>query len=168
MKRRHVLVRGLVCCAVTLPVIALAPVVVFIGEPLRRYYLRRPRQAGWRQGLASQVCANPVLIALTAPGRWIIDRFTSPGRGGSGFGRLGGLGRRGGTSPPPAGVREPRRPKPTAPAGAVALAEPRQYQVVRILKALPVALSGPVRRLGPRLASVLKVLASRWPPRRAG
>jgi hypothetical protein len=28
-------------------------------------------------------------------------------------------------SPPPAGVREPRRPKPTPPAAAVALEEPR-------------------------------------------
>lgn len=27
--------------------------------------------------------------------------------------------------PPPVGVREPRRPKPTLPAGGVALAEPR-------------------------------------------
>jgi hypothetical protein len=36
----------------------------------------------------------------------------------------GRLPRRGGRPPEDAGVREPRRPKPTLPAAAVALAEP--------------------------------------------
>jgi hypothetical protein len=36
-------------------------------------------------------------------------------------------------SPPPfAGVREPRRPKPTLPAGTIALAEPKDPAYVRI------------------------------------
>jgi hypothetical protein len=56
---------------------------------------------------------NPLMIALTAPARWINDR-------------LGRLGRwRWRPRPDLAGVREPRRPRPTLPAAAVALAEPR-------------------------------------------
>jgi hypothetical protein len=55
------------------------------------------RTVGWTSALA---------IALTAPLRWIRDHWR----------------------PRPladAGVREPRRPKPTLPAAAIALAEPR-------------------------------------------
>jgi hypothetical protein len=37
-----------------------------------------------------------------------------------------------GRRPPLAGVREPRRPRPTLPAGAVALAEPRTERRRRI------------------------------------
>lgn len=45
MRRGHVVVaRVLVSGAVTLAVIALAPVIVLVGEPLRRYYLRRLSQ----------------------------------------------------------------------------------------------------------------------------
>jgi len=40
-RRRVVAARVLVFCAVTLVVIALAPVILLVGEPLRRYYLRR-------------------------------------------------------------------------------------------------------------------------------
>jgi hypothetical protein len=188
--------RVLVFSGVTLAVIAVAPVIVLIGEPLRRHYLRRlsqppartrsgallsrfgprrgvlrrtarrrrpvadraraglgggrsPRRsrADWRRhSLARVIIANPVLIALTAPERWVIDQvsgLSSRGSGGSRFGR------RGGNWPPPAGVREPRRPKPNAPAGAIALAEPRQqHRLIPILKALPPALSEPARRVG--------------------
>jgi hypothetical protein len=49
-----------------------------------------------------------VWIALTAPVRWARDRLRRPRQ-----------------LPPEAGVREPRRPRPTLPAAAVALAEPR-------------------------------------------
>src|SRR5262249_12414972 len=157
----------LVFCGVTLAVIALAPVIVLAGEPLRRYYLRRlnrpplrmrsgvvqsrygPQRgvlrrmtwrghpvagyalsalgygrlrrrsiAGWRgRWLGRVIIANPVLIVLTAPGRWTIDRVGGLRSGGSGRG-FGRFGRRGGDWPPPAGVREPRRPKPSAPGGA--------------------------------------------------
>lgn len=57
---------------------------------------------------------NPVWIALTAPSRWLFDRLRPRvgGRGGNGNG------------PPGAGVREPRRPLPDLPAGAMALPEP--------------------------------------------
>jgi hypothetical protein len=44
--------------------------------------------------------------------------------------RLTHLGRR----PPLAGVREPRRPRPTLPAAAVALAEPRTRRRVRLTR----------------------------------
>jgi hypothetical protein len=57
--------------------------------------------------------ANPVWIALTAPARWVLDHLRPRvGRNGNGNG------------PPGAGVREPRRPLPDLPAGAVALDEP--------------------------------------------
>jgi hypothetical protein len=163
--------RFLAVCAVTLAVIAAAPVVVIAGEPLRRYYLRRPgdgwlphrSSAGWRgRSLVGVILANPVLIALTAPERWAIDQFGGLRSGGRGFGRSG---RRGGNWPPPAGVREPRGPKPNAPAGALALAEPRQQlRVIPILKALPPALSKPASRVGSflgRMAGVPRFLVSR-------
>ena len=44
------------------------------------------------------------------------------------FERLAHRGRR----PPPAGVREPRRPRPTLPSAAVALAQPRTARQRRI------------------------------------
>jgi len=191
-----------VFCGVTLAVIALAPVVVLAGEPLRRYYLRplnrtplrmrsgvvqsrygsqrevlrrmtrrgRPVTGhalagpgdGWRgRSLVLVIIANPVLIVLTAPGRWTIDRVGALRSGGSGRG-LGRFGRRGGDWPPPAGVREPRRPKPTAPASAVALAEPRQqHRVVPMIKASPSALSEPARRVGSFLGRMIGVLRLR-------
>ena len=208
---RIVAAKLLVFCGVTLAVIAVAPVIVLAGEPLRRYYLRRlnrpplrmrsgvvqsrygPQRgvlrrmtwrrhpvarlalaglgygrlrrrsfAGWRGGrLGRVIIANPVLIVLTAPGRWTIDRVGALRSGGSGRG-FGRFGRRGGNWPPPAGVREPRRPKPGAPAGAIALAEPRQqHRVVPIMKASPSPLSEPARRVGSFLGRMIGVLRLR-------
>jgi hypothetical protein len=66
--------------------------------------------------LAEPFLGNPLWIALTAPARWLIA-LARP---------LAGRGRRGnGNGPPLAGVREPRRPRPDRPAGAIALDEPR-------------------------------------------
>ena len=66
--------------------------------------------------LVAAFLANPFWIALTAPARWLIG-LVRP---------LAGRGRRGnGNGPPLAGVREPRRPRPDQPAGAMALPEPR-------------------------------------------
>jgi hypothetical protein len=142
----------LVLCGVTLALIAVAPVIVLVGEPLRRYCVRRRRLA--------VVVANPVLIALTAPERWAIDQVRELSSGGG----FGWFGRRGGNWPPPAGVREPRRPKPGAPAGAIALAEPRQeLRVIRILKAFPPALSKRLRRARSILAEITGAIR----PRRA-
>ena len=197
-------------------VIALAPVIVLVGEPLRRYYLRRlsrpplrlrstaalsgtglrravlgraarrgsavagmtyagQGEGAWsqqysvrwrRRSLARAIIANPVLIALTAPGRWAMDRVGGIDSGHRGWRGPGRFGRGRGNLPPPAVVREPRRPKPTAPAGAVALAEPRQQRrVVPILKALPPQLSEPARHVGSRLdrvAGVLRARVSHW------
>jgi hypothetical protein len=65
--------------------------------------------------LAAPFLANPLWIALTAPARWLTDHVRP----------LAGRGRRGnGNGPPTAGVREPRRPRPDQPAGAIALPEP--------------------------------------------
>jgi hypothetical protein len=66
--------------------------------------------------LAEPFLANPVWIALTAPARWLLDLI----RPRAGHGRRRGNG----NGPPPAGVREPRRPRPDQPAGAMALPEP--------------------------------------------
>jgi hypothetical protein len=65
---------------------------------------------------------NNVMIALTAPLRWINDRLMRwhphpPGPIARWW--------RGRHRPGLAGVREPRRPRPTLPSAAVALAEPR-------------------------------------------
>jgi hypothetical protein len=207
---RFAVARMLVSCAVTLAVVALAPVIVLVGEPVRRLCQRRLRQPprrvrsaglvsglgqrlgvtgrgrarrgdrarlqryrrGWPRTLGQVVITNPVLIALTAPGRFAIDRVGGLRRGGSGppgFGRFGWRGGRGGSWPPPAGVREPRQPRPAAPAGAIALAEPRQQRrAIPILKALPPALSEPVRRAGSRLrrlAGALRAWPGRWQSR---
>jgi hypothetical protein len=57
---------------------------------------------------------NAVLMLLMAVLRWL-SRYT-----------------RGRRSRPPVGVREPRRPKPTLPAAAIALEEPRAPVRVRL------------------------------------
>lgn len=135
---------------VSLAVVALSPAVLLAGELVNRHYLHgmraiparfRPRRSGaaaarryYRHtgpgrvsasdachgrrfgALAEPFLANPLWIAMTAPARWLIDRVRP----------LAGRGRRGnGNGPPPAGVREPRTPRPDQPAGAIALPEPR-------------------------------------------
>jgi len=143
-----------VFCAVTLGVIATAPVILLVGEPLRQYCLRQHR--------LTRVVSNPVLIAVTAPERWALDQVRGLRWGGRGFGR------RRGDWPPPAGVREPRRPKPGAPAGAIALAEPKlELRVIPTLKALPPALSKPVRRIGSVIRRMARIVRLRVIPRRA-
>lgn len=137
--------RLLASCVVTLFVLALAPAVLLAGELVNRHYLgnlsagrdrvpvRRGRRVVLRNvgpgrgacavavqdhKLARWILANPLWIALTAPGRWLLDRIRP--RAGSGR-------RRGGNGPPGAGVREPRRPLPDLPAGAMALPEPGPF-----------------------------------------
>jgi len=101
----------------TVLVIALAPAVLLAGELVNRHY-RAPRYSRRRRRVVHMVLSNPVWIALTAPGRWILDRLRP---------RAGGRRGRGGNGPPGAGVREPRRPLPDLPAGAMALPEPRSF-----------------------------------------
>jgi len=76
----------------------LSPVILIAGEPVNRYVMRRIRRAatpvaghGGRPPLvvaSSQLprpvfllflaTSNPLWIALTAPGRWVGDRFRRP------------------------------------------------------------------------------------------
>jgi hypothetical protein len=150
MKPRRITGRALASGAVTVLLIVLAPAVLLFGELVNRRYLRGlpvardrilVRRRGWpgRRGavvarragpgraayavatrnrkVARRVLANPVWIALTAPARWLLDRVRP---------RAGG--RRGrGNGPPGSGVREPRRPLPDLPAGAMALPEPGPF-----------------------------------------
>jgi hypothetical protein len=147
----------LLTVAVLLLTVALSPLIVVAGEPLRRrvlarpggYRVRRPGmsrrtavfssgpvaagQGSWRRPILwMMVVNNPLWIALTAPSRWLLDRA-------SGYRHRRGPGR-----PPDAGVREPRRPKPSLPGAAVALAEPRTRPVVARL--LGTAVRGPGQR----------------------
>ena len=156
MTRRVRARRALGTGAVTLLVIAMSPAVLLAGEAVNRHYLRgrparyprdrvavrvsrygpviqrrvrirRPRGearvAGYALGprkLAPAVAlllTNPVWIALTAPARWVLDHLRP---------RVGGRNGNGGNGGPGAGVREPRRPLPDPPAGAIALPEPYQ------------------------------------------
>jgi hypothetical protein len=110
-----------------------APAMLFVADPLQRIVRRQltRRQCarrgpfGWYEVGAGPlplwsalVLPNPVLIALGAPHRWLRDRITRtrvpspPWRPWP-------------DGPPPAGVREPRRPGPTPPADQIALPEPR-------------------------------------------
>ena len=125
--RRHP-VRALM---INLAVVALLPLWPFIAYPLQRAnpptgrgkvtrlesggcpagyggHLEGPRQFLW------VVTHHSVVIALSAPMRYLADRLHKPGgRGGP---------RR---NPPFAGDREPRRPKSGPPSDAIALPEPR-------------------------------------------
>ena len=81
--------------------IILSPVILVAGEPVNRYVMRRVRLSAaagptavtghgdWparavalqlpaRASLLLAVISNPLWIALTAPGRWVIDRFRRP------------------------------------------------------------------------------------------
>lgn len=117
MRLRHPLRRGRRFWAVSALVVVLAPAVLVAGEPVNRYYLSSLRRGDRRRGLRRALLGNPVWIALTAPGRWLLDHLRP--RTGSRRGR--------GNGPPGAGVREPRRPLPDLPAGAMALPEPRSF-----------------------------------------
>jgi hypothetical protein len=128
MKRRSRSVRLIIFCFVTLLIVALSPAVVLGGELVHRRHRLRPeprefRSTGamiryYRRGrVVREFVTNPLWIALTAPARWLTDRLRP----------LAGGRRRRGNGPPGAGVREPRRPLPDLPAGAMALPEPRTF-----------------------------------------
>jgi len=149
MKPWRAVGRALTFGAVTLLVLALAPAVLLFGELVNRRYLGGPpagrdrirvRRRGLRRRhvtvrylgpgratyfvatrdrrVARRVLVNPLWIALTAPARWLLGHLRP---------RVGGRRRRGGNGPPGAGVREPRRPLPDLPAGAMALPEPGPF-----------------------------------------
>ena len=65
-------------------VIALSPVILVAGEPVNRYVMKRLRSRAQvatsvrltrSSSLALMVISNPLWIALTAPGRWVADKF---------------------------------------------------------------------------------------------
>jgi len=81
--------------------IILSPVILVAGEPVNRYVMRRVRLSAAagpaavirhgdrpasavavhlpaRASLLLVVISNPLWIALTAPGRWVSDRFRRP------------------------------------------------------------------------------------------
>ena len=82
--------------ALWLLIIVFSPVILIAGEPVNRYVMRRIRRAATpvaghggrppRVVAASQrpvfllflATSNPLWIALTAPGRWVGDRFRRP------------------------------------------------------------------------------------------
>jgi hypothetical protein len=150
MKPWRNLGRALTTGTVTVLIIVLAPAVLLFGELVNRHYLRglpgrerikvRRRRLSRRRArmvvryagpgpaayalatrdrkVARRVLANPLWIALTAPARWLLGHVRP---------RAGGRRGRGGNGPPGAGVREPRRPLPDLPAGAMALPEPGPF-----------------------------------------
>jgi hypothetical protein len=82
-------------------IITLSPVILLAGEPVNRYVMQRPRWGAPVAGAAVVrtgdrtvrmvtpvrltlpssllliAISNPLWIALTAPGRWMADRFSS-------------------------------------------------------------------------------------------
>jgi hypothetical protein len=84
--------------------IIFSPVILVAGEPVNRYVMRRVRRSALagptavirhgdqparavaahlpaRASLLLVVISNPLWIALTAPGRWVGDRFRRPPAG---------------------------------------------------------------------------------------
>jgi len=83
-------------------IILLSPVILVVGEPVNRFMMRRVRRSAAtaqvavvRRGdrptravtaarlplhasLFLMAISNPLWIALTAPGRWVSDRFRRP------------------------------------------------------------------------------------------
>lgn len=85
-----------------LVIIAFSPVILLVGEPVNRYVMKRLR---WSPPIAEVIVArtgdrsirvvtpvrlssasslflivihHPLWIALTAPGRWVVDKFSTP------------------------------------------------------------------------------------------
>lgn len=133
--------------ALGLLALLLAPVVVLAGDPVLQRHRRggdilRGR-GGWlvaqnhRLNLAIfQFSMHPLVIALTAPARWARPRLRELRRRVRWALRSRAARRRGWDGlnerlfpddPGLSGVREPRRPRPTPPADAVALRQPTEH-----------------------------------------
>ncbi|MEY9846048.1 hypothetical protein [Streptacidiphilus sp. MAP5-3] len=98
--------------AITVGVVALAPVWLFVGYPLERSWTGPGRACGNR--VTFRIARHPLAVALSTPMRLVAERLLGRSRrtpGGEG-------------GPPTAGDRFPRRPKPTLPSDAIALSEP--------------------------------------------
>ncbi len=121
--------------------VLLAPVLVFVADPLREFSLRRltrhqftapppgPKRPGRvtvgfarRRLLSELVYTDPVLIALGAPARWLSSRLP---RRRARVVRSERIWPPPEPGEPPAGVREPRRPRPNPPTDHISLPEPK-------------------------------------------
>ena len=101
MKHVWPVTQAVISLAVWPLTITLSPVILVAGEPVNRYVMRRVRRSA-AAGSAAEighgdrpvravavrlpapaslllvVISNPLWIALTAPGRWVSDRFRRP------------------------------------------------------------------------------------------
>lgn len=101
MKRARPVTQAVISLAVWPLTITLSPVILVAGEPVNRYVMRRVRRSAAAAPAAEighgdrparavavrlpapaslilMVISNPLWIALTAPGRWVSDRFRRP------------------------------------------------------------------------------------------
>ncbi|MFC1420990.1 hypothetical protein [Streptacidiphilus cavernicola] len=115
-------------------VVALLPLWPFVAYPLSlavwgrrplhpraRTFAAHPGQHSVPSRMLHSVVRHPVVVALGAPMRFVASRPPFQSRN---AGRRGADGRGWGEGPPPAGDREPRRPRSGPPTDAIALAEP--------------------------------------------
>ena len=98
MSRPRPIARAVISLALWPLIIIFSPVIVLAGEPVNRYVMRRVRRSAstagmpvvrhsgrsaraaavrlpLRTSLLLTVMSHPLWIALTAPGRWVSDRF---------------------------------------------------------------------------------------------
>jgi hypothetical protein len=98
MSRPGPVTRAVISLALWPLIIIFSPVIVLAGEPVNRYVMRRVRRSAsaaqitvvrlsdrsgraavvrlpQRTSLLLTVISHPLWIALTAPGRWVGDRF---------------------------------------------------------------------------------------------
>jgi hypothetical protein len=98
MRRPGPVTRAVISLALWPLIIIFSPVILLAGEPVNRYVMRRVRRSAStaqmavvrhngrparaaagrlpvRTSLPLTVISNPLWIALTAPGRWVSDRF---------------------------------------------------------------------------------------------
>ncbi len=91
MRRPGPVTHAVISVALWPLIIILSPVILLAGELVNRYVMRRVRPSAstaqaavvWHSGRLSPhtsflltVISNPLWIALTAPGRWVNDRFS--------------------------------------------------------------------------------------------
>jgi hypothetical protein len=98
MRRLRPATRAVISLALWPLIVLFAPVILLAGEPVNRYVMLRAFRSGSpaqvavvrdgggpgrpaavqlppRASLLLIVIGNPLWIAFTAPGRWVIDRF---------------------------------------------------------------------------------------------
>jgi hypothetical protein len=91
MRRPGPVTHAVISVALWPLIIILSPVILVAGELVNRYVMRRVRPSAstaqvavvWPSGrlplhtsFLLTVISNPLWIALTAPGRWVNDRFS--------------------------------------------------------------------------------------------